>query len=95
MRPVDREQLLGDRDQGLGIAGFVQQRFGDTPRPVPQPLALRMQPDIEGRVDPVELFQQLAVKQRERTRMRRGRPQHLVHVDPDDARTQRQAVAVD
>ncbi len=68
VRPVDRQQLLGHRDQRLGRHLLVQQRLRDAARTVPQPLALAVQPDVERRVDAVQLLEQLAVEQRERAR---------------------------
>ena len=95
MRPVNGQQLLRNRDQRLRLLCLVPLRLPHAARPVPQPLPLGLQPNVECLINPVQLLQQLAIQQRQRPRVRRGRPQHLVHVHPNQALPQRQAIAVD
>ena len=95
MRAVDRQQPLGRRDRRLRLDLLAQQRLGDCPRPVAQPLALGGQPGVEGRIDAVQVFQQVAVEQRQRGRLFDRRAHHLVDVHPDGAGAQRQVVARD
>ena len=95
MRPVDLQQALRRRDGRLGLARFAQQRLGDVAGTVAQALALGGQPGVEGRIDAVQVLQQVAVEQRQRGRLVGGGPHHLLHVHPDGAGAQRQVVAGD
>ncbi len=93
MRPVDLQQPLRRRDRRLRLDLLAQQRFGDRARAVAQPLAFGGQPGVEGRVDAVEVLQQVAIEQGQRGRLVGGRPHHLLDIDPDHAGPQREMVA--
>ena len=63
MRAVDLQQALRRGDRRFGLARFAQQRLGDVAGTVAQPLALGGQPGVEGRVDAVQILQQVTVEQ--------------------------------
>ena len=93
VRPVDLQQALRRRDRRLRLDLLAQQRLGDGAGAVAQPFALGGQPGVEGRIDAVQVLQQVAVQQRQRRRLGGGGPHHLLDVHPDDAGAQRQVVA--
>ena len=93
VRPVDLQQALRRRDRRLRLHLLAQQRLGHGAGTVAQPFALGGQPGVEGRIDAVQVLQQVAVQQRQRRRLVGGRPHHLLHVHPDHARAKRQVVA--
>ena len=93
MRAVDLQQALRGRDRRLRLHLLAQQRLGHGAGAVAQPFALGGQPGVEGRIDAVQVLQQVAVQQRQRRRLVGGRPHHLLDIHPDHARAQRQVVA--
>ena len=93
MGAIDPQQTLGDGDHRLGVGLLPQQPFAHGAGAVLQMLALIGQPQVEGRIDTVELVQQLALQQVQPVRLPRRGPQHLLHIDPDVLRTQRHMVA--
>ena len=95
VRPVDRQQSLCRGDRGIGFQFALQHRLGDAARTVAQPFAFVVQPGVKIGVDPVQIFQQVAVQQRQGVRLQGGRPHHLFHIDPNRAGTQHQLVAGD
>ena len=95
MRTVDLQQALGRRDRRFGLVRLAQQRLGDVAGAIAQPLTLGRQPGVEGRVDPVQILQQVAIQQGQRRGLVGGGAHHLIHVHPHRAGAQRQVVSGD
>ena len=93
MRAIDLQQPLRGRDRRLRLDLLAQQGLGHRAGTVAQPLALGGQPGVEGRIDAVQILQQIAVEQRQRGRLVGRRPHHLFHVHPDHAGPQREVIA--
>ena len=93
MCPIDLQQPLRRRNRRLRLHLLAQQRLGDGAGTISHPLALGGQPGVEGRVDAVQVLQQVAVQQGQRRRLVGGRPHDLLHIHPDHSGTQRQVIA--
>jgi len=95
MRPIDLQQPLGGGDRRFRLTRLTQQRLGDVAGAVAQAFPFGGQPGIEGRVDAVQILQQIAVEQGQRGRLVGRGPHHFFDIDPDRAGTERQMIAGD
>ena len=94
MGAVDRQHLLRRGDHRIRVGLLVQQLLGQHAGAIQQPFALAGEPRVEGRIDAVQVLQQVAVQQRQRARPVRSRAQHFLDIDPCRAGAQHQVVAV-
>ncbi len=95
MGAIDREQALRGGDQGVGIVLLSQEVLAESAATVAQTLPFRGEPGVEGRIGAVEVFQKIAVQQRQRGRLLHGRTHHLLHVHPGGAGPKGEVVAGD
>ena len=95
MRPVDLQQALRGGDCRFWLHLLAQQRLRHIPGPVAKPFALCGEPRVEGRIDAVQVLQQIAVQQRQRSWLVGCRAHDLFHINPDHARPKRDVVPGD
>ena len=94
MRAVDLQQPPRRRNDSAGVSLLAQQRLGHAAGTVAQAFPLRGQPHVERGIDPVQIFEQFAVQQRQR-----GGPavaaRMISSTSTQTARAQRQLIARD
>jgi len=95
VRPIDLQQPLCCGDRRFRLYLLTQQRLGHGPCPVTQPFTLGGEPGVEGRVNTVQVLQQIAVQQRQRRRLVGRRAHDLFDIHPDNAGPERDVVPRD
>ena len=95
MRAVDLQQALGGGDRQFRLTLRAQQQFAERAATIAQAFALGGEPEIERRIQAVEVLQQVAFEQRERAGAVDGGAHDLGDVYPGGAGPQRNVLGGD